>query len=72
MKFPKIMLNLTKYTKTNFKLSDYMEDIHNFLQTHSNNKHIYTEDSKILDRGGYSAILNNMTIQKRLPDNPQS
>ena len=45
-----------------------MEEIHNILQTYPNHKHIYTDGSKKLARVGYSVILNNIAIQKHLPN----
>lgn len=49
MKHPMILLNLSKYPKTNTNSSSYMEEIQNILQANSNYKHIYLDDSNILD-----------------------
>ena len=68
LKQPEILLHLTKYSKSDTNPSFFLEEYHTVKEQYPEYIHIYTDGSKIDDKTGCAAVLDDNVLQKRLPD----
>ena len=67
IKKPKVILQLSKLSKTKTHPSTYIEKFHTILLHHPDHQYIFTDGSKDNNKTAYAAVLNKTILKKGLP-----